>query len=111
MAYRVSESGIQTAIMAYLGMLKLQGKIYFTRNNSFSGQIERNDGYKSYIQNNNPGMPDILCCYKGQYVGIEVKSPSGSQTWKQKQAQREIEAAGGMYLLVRSVDEVAAVLR
>ena len=52
------------------------------------------------------GAPDIVCVVDGQYVGIEVKSPSGRQNEAQKAFQKSLEEAGGRYILARSVDDV-----
>jgi hypothetical protein len=52
------------------------------------------------------GSPDIICVIKGQYVGIEVKSPNGKQTDNQKDFQNRLEMAGGRYILARSLEDV-----
>ena len=56
------------------------------------------------------GSPDIVCVVNGQYVGIEVKAPKGRQSEHQKEFQRQLEAAGGRYILAYSIDEVIAAL-
>lgn len=58
------------------------------------------------------GWPDLTCCFPGgRFVGIEVKSARGSQSPEQIQHQLIIEALGGVYLLVRSEQELVAELR
>ena len=54
------------------------------------------------------GVPDRIVCWRGQFIGIEVKAPGKlkTQTAIQKKAQQEIEKAGGVYLLVDSVEMV-----
>lgn len=52
------------------------------------------------------GMPDILCCYKGRLIGLEVKTDKGKQEEAQKEWQDKLERAGGLYYIVRSVDDV-----
>jgi hypothetical protein len=42
----------------------------------------------------------------GVYVGIEVKRPGGKQSDHQKHFQESLEAAGGRYILARSLDDV-----
>ena len=56
------------------------------------------------------GIPDIICCYKGRFYGFEVKTEDGKPTELQKAMIRKIQKAGGTALVVRSVDEVRAVL-
>lgn len=53
------------------------------------------------------GVPDIIAVIRGHFVGIEVKQPTGKQSDHQIQFERELLAAGGIYLLVHSVDELA----
>lgn len=42
------------------------------------------------------GVPDIICCYKGRFLGLEVKLPTGTLTELQKRAIDRINRAGGM---------------
>jgi len=46
----------------------------------------------------------------GQYVGIEVKAPKGKQSENQQESQRQLEAAGGKYILAYSIDDVERAL-
>lgn len=52
------------------------------------------------------GIPDIVCCYKGRFVAIELKDDEGVQSELQKKWQREIEAAKGIYILADSVNPI-----
>ncbi len=56
------------------------------------------------------GIPDIICCYRGRFYGFEVKTETGEPTELQKATIRKIQNAGGTALVVRSVDEVRAVI-
>jgi hypothetical protein len=61
-----------------------------------------------------PGMADIIGLLRpsGRFLAIEVKTLTGRQSDQQRAFQRMVEAAGGIYILARSVDEaVEAVLR
>jgi len=57
------------------------------------------------------GIPDIICCYKGRFLGLEVKLPGGRLTELQKRALEKINRAGGIGRRVESVDEVRAAIR
>lgn len=57
------------------------------------------------------GIPDIICCYKGRFLGLEAKLPSGRLTELQKRALDKINRAGGIAQRVESVDDVRAVIR
>ena len=56
------------------------------------------------------GIPDIICCYKGRFLGLEVKLPNGKLTELQKRAIEKINRAGGVACRVESVEEVRAVI-
>lgn len=51
------------------------------------------------------GTPDIIACYRGRFVSIEVKAGKDRQSIEQQQVQQEITKAGGVYLLCRTTDE------
>ena len=56
------------------------------------------------------GVPDIICCYKGRFLGLEVKLPTGRLTELQKRAIRKINQAGGIACRVESVEDVKRVI-
>lgn len=94
---RPKESEVQRAILDYL---ELRG-IFHYRNNS--GAFKREDGH--FYRFGAVGSPDIVCVIKGYFIGLEVKSPTGSQSADQKQFQSHLEKAGGFYFVVRSIDD------
>ena len=52
------------------------------------------------------GVPDIICCYKGRFLGLECKLPGGRLTERQKRAIEKINRAGGVACRVESVEDV-----
>ena len=56
------------------------------------------------------GIPDIIACYKGRFLGLEAKLPGGRLTELQKRAIDKINRAGGIARRVESVDDVKAVI-
>ena len=56
------------------------------------------------------GIPDIICCYKGRFLGLEAKLPNGKLTVLQRRALDKINAAGGIARRVESVEDVKAVI-
>lgn len=56
------------------------------------------------------GIPDIIACIDGRFYAFEVKTPVGKTTKLQDAIIRKILACGGTALVVRSVDEVRAVI-
>lgn len=57
------------------------------------------------------GVPDIIVCYKGRFIGMECKLPSGHLTELQKRAIRKINEAGGYAARVESVSDAQAIIR
>ena len=50
------------------------------------------------------GIPDILCCANGHFLGIEVKSATGRPSEEQIYQIEEIKKAGGYALVVYPKD-------
>ncbi len=55
--------------------------------------------------NTEKGLPDIIACFHGRCVWIEVKAGKDRQSDDQKKRQFELERAGGVYLIARSTDD------
>lgn len=56
------------------------------------------------------GVPDIICCYKGRFLGLEAKLPGSRLTPLQRRALEKINRAGGIARRVESVEDVKAVI-
>ena len=88
------ERDIVTAIKAYLA--SLGSDVFFWK--------EHGGPYGT------SGVPDIICCYKGRFLGLEVKLSAGRLTVLQKRALDRINAAGGIGRRVESVEDVKNVI-
>ena len=53
-----------------------------------------------------PGVSDIIGCYKGRYMAIEVKRKGLVPTEKQQSFIDTVKAAGGIAFVARSVEDV-----
>lgn len=53
------------------------------------------------------GLPDIIVCVDGHFLGLEVKMPGKQSTFKKAQKLRadQIRAAGGWSEVVTSVEQ------
>lgn len=88
----MKEQGIQSAIIKELTK---QG--YFT--------------FKT-IRCNKSGIPDIIACSpKGEFVGIEVKTPTGVVSKIQDYQIRKINENNGIAFIARSVEDIRNVLK
>ena len=54
------------------------------------------------------GVPDIICCYKGRFIGIECKAGKGKTTALQEKNIAQSIAQGGLALVVNedNIEEV-----
>ena len=50
------------------------------------------------------GIPDLLVCCKGRFMGVELKGPNGKPTELQIYHLREIDKAGGLAVLLYPKD-------
>ena len=56
------------------------------------------------------GTPDVLCCYKGRFIGFELKKPGESASELQKYRIEQIQRAEGYAYVADSVEQVKEVL-
>lgn len=60
---------------------------------------------------NTVGVPDIIACYKGRLIALEVKTPKGSPSELQLQVMKAIRDNGGIGGFPTSVQEVVEILK
>lgn len=53
-----------------------------------------------------PGVSDLIAIRSGKVFFIEVKTKTGTQSKAQKEFEKNITMHGGVYLLVRSVEDL-----
>ena len=56
------------------------------------------------------GTPDILACYRGRFIAVEVKTSRGVARPEQKITQRAITGSGGYAIITHLIGDVADVL-
>lgn len=57
------------------------------------------------------GIPDVLACVGGRFIGIECKGPRGRLTAEQAREIARIRAAGGIAGVARSMEDVMQLLQ
>lgn len=100
---KLKEKEIQKQIIEYLQFKN----IFHYRNNT--GTFSNNKG--GFYSFGAVGSPDVICVIDGIYIGLEVKKPGGKQSENQKAFQKNLEAAGGKYFLVYSLDDVIKIIK
>lgn len=96
------ERDVQASILAYLESVG----VYAIRINSgaMAGEYK---GRKRFVRfTNRPGCSDIIACWRGRFVAIEVKRDGGAATLRQQQFMAEVRRAGGIAFVARSVEDV-----
>ena len=75
--------------------------------------LEQKEAYVvKVISASKSGVPDILCCYNGIFIGIEVKKPSTKDNVSKLQQYNldKIKLAGGVSIVAWEVKQVEELL-
>lgn len=62
------------------------------------------------ISTNHAGVPDLLVCLRGQFLGLEIKAGT-EPTRLQEYNIEQINKAGGIATIVRSVEDVEKIIK
>ena len=69
--------------------------------------VARPLGSERVVRYGLPGQPDVMAILPGGlFLGVEVKTKTGRQSREQRVWQCQCERMGGLYWIVRSVDEL-----
>lgn len=100
-AFLPNEKETQKAILEYLKTIgALPIKIY-------NGGIYDPSSQKYFFPyQTQRGVSDIIVCYKGKFIAIEVKSPLKKPTPYQIQFLHEVERAGGIGIWTDNIDKI-----
>ena len=52
------------------------------------------------------GTPDLLVCWQGHFIALELKQPGEKATPMQEHEMKKVQEAGGVAMVVVSVGEV-----
>lgn len=96
----ITEGQLQDAIRLALGTTT---GLVLWRNNC--GVLPMPDGKRIRFGVGNPGGADLIGCYCGRFLAVEIKTATGKQTEEQRTFQRCVERNGGIYLMPRSVQD------
>jgi len=103
MKTKITERDLLRTIMDYLDIQEARGMLWYFR--AGAGQVKLQNG--GFMRLAKAGTPDIIVCLKGGlWLGLEAKVGKNIQNDSQKAVQRQIEALGGRYEVVRSLDDV-----
>ncbi len=97
------EAMIQKQVLARLQ--ELAPRAFFYRTNTGGAHVEG-----GFIKFGISGQADVTGVAAGRFVALELKRRTGKQRKTQVAYQGRVEAAGGLYLVVRSVADITPVL-
>lgn len=109
----MKESEIQSEIINYLQILENQGKLFFHRMNNIP-PVNKVNGvikFRRLPTGAKRGVPDIIVIKNGKFIGIEVKTKTGTQSTYQKEVEKNIKKQGAEYYVVRSLADVQSILK
>lgn len=104
-----SEADIQRQC---LQVLRMYGAVPI-RVNSGAVAVAAAGGHKRRFvrMNSAPGCSDIIACFLGAFIAVEVKRPGGKLTESQRQFLAEVTAAGGVACVITSAADLAGMLQ
>ena len=99
------EHELQSAILDYLA---LRGAVALRVNSG--GFIVKGESKNRYVRGAPAGTSDIIACYKGRYIAIEVKWGDNKPTDAQYKFAYRVRTAGGIAIFAYSLDKVVWLL-
>lgn len=107
---RVSESQIQTAIRLAVG--RIPGLVLWRNEQGHNTHWPDGRKREHPIEYGvgHPGGADLIGCYRGAFVALEVKTPDGVQSSDQRVFAGCVERNQGHYLMPRSVEEAVEMI-
>lgn len=101
---RPREAEIQSAILEYLAARHH----FFFRTNNIPVFDKNRGAFRALPKHTPRGVADIIVVHVGRPYFLEVKRPGPYQRPEQKEFQKRAEAAGALYAVVRSIEDLQA---
>lgn len=74
-------------------------------------ELEKQGAYVArVVKAGKSGTPDLICSYRGHFMGLEIKTAKGRPSELQLYHLEKIRKAGGTGEILRSVDELRKLL-
>lgn len=83
----------------------------WTAVNPLPGKSTEGQGARRKRLGLKPGWPDLQFLFRGQLIGVELKTPKGRLSVEQELVGQAIGDAGGVVFLARSLEEFQGVMR
>lgn len=99
----MTESQLQDQIRVALGM---DPDVVLFRNNI--GHATMRHGARVTFGVGGPGGADLIGMFRGRFVAVEIKTATGRQSPEQRKFEALVKARGGVYVILRSVEDALA---
>jgi len=119
----MKEADVIRVVKDYLQIQRNQKKLMYIRNNSGAMPITGGKNKRRYIRFGDKGSPDFLVwlpdvepfideclCSNPRAIALEAKSDTGKQSKDQIEWQKDFEAIGGEYYLIKSLDDLVKII-
>lgn len=57
------------------------------------------------------GIPDLIICHQGQFIGVELKSPTGQTSKSQDMELYNIARSNGQAYVINNIDDFRTIFR
>ncbi len=101
------ESEIQNAIRKELGDVIRYPELVLWPN-VCGVFLDGHSGTRRRVGIGNPGGADLIGLWSGRFLGVEIKTPIGRLSPEQRTFGELVTKRGGIYVVLRSVDEARA---
>lgn len=111
MKIKMKERDLSKAVVQFLQYEENKGNLYFLRNNSFAGKIQRANGSSGWIRNNKKGTSDLIIFFpNGKTQFWELKSSTGKQSEDQASFEIKIGLLGFRYYLITEFSQAERII-
>lgn len=94
----------ETSLLNAIGEYLTLKRHFFFRVNTIP--VFSNGQYRAMGKWTMKGCPDFILVRKGLFYGLEAKSAKGTTSTHQNAFKANVERVGGLYAVIRSVDDL-----
>jgi hypothetical protein len=102
---RASEANVKNAVFHYLTVKENMGQLMWWPTNNTGVWNEKK---QCFMHNKwrKKGVPDAMVMKNRVFYGVELKSKTGNARKEQFAFKAQLERHGGVYLIIRSVEDI-----
>lgn len=105
----MQESRLQREIL--LAASQYEGLVLWRNNSGVATHFHNGQTTYTRYGVGGTGGADLIGCYRGRFIALELKSPKGKVRPEQIEFRKQVRYAGGICETIRSVEEFHEVMR